>query len=237
MPAYTALLCDADDTLFDFPAAQREAFLETMAQEGYAAQAETLLPLYHRINAGLWARLAEGFITKDTLKVERFITLAREANLSLDAAQVNRRFTEALARQSQLLPGALEAVQTWAAHLPIVLVTNGIAEVQDGRLARSPIRPYITGMLVSERAGSGKPHPKMLLDALTLLNKVPADALMLGDSLITDIAAAAAAGVDSCWYAPQGDLPQGSFLPTYTARSYQDVTRLLLGQESGVPIR
>lgn len=237
MKIYTALLCDADDTLFDFPAAQRLAFLETMTRAGYATRAEALLPLFHRINAGLWARLAQGTVTKGALKAERFTELAREAELSLDAEQASGWFIESLAEQPQLLPGALEAVSNWARKVPIVLVTNGIIQVQEGRLARSPIRPYIKAMLVSERVGRSKPHPKMLLDALALLDKAPEEALMLGDSLISDIAAAHAAGVDSCWFAPGGEpLPQDAPIPTHIARNYRDVA-LLLGQESDSPVR
>lgn len=228
MSPYLVLLCDADDTLFDFPAAQRGAFAQTMEQAGYGGRWESLLPDFSRINASLWEKLARDEIDKDSLKIERFECLAAERGLDLDIHQASRDFIEALAAQSALLPGALEAVRTWSALVRIALVTNGIEHVQRGRLAGSPIAPYIADLVVSESVGFAKPHPAMLRSALKTLGDCPPDqALMLGDNLHTDIAAARAAGVPSCWYAPGTAEPTGHHLPDFVARSYDQVTELL----------
>ena len=52
-------------------------------------------------------------------------------------------------------------------------------------------------------------------------------ALMLGDSLTSDIAGAANAGVDSCWFNPQGKENATAIRPTYEVRSLCQVDGLL----------
>lgn len=230
MPTFDVLLCDADDTLFDFPAAQRGAFAVSMQNAGYEKQWETLLPHFSRINASLWERLARDEIDKESLKTERFECLAAESGLCMDVQQASRDFLSALSHQAALLPGALEAVRVWSGMVRIALVTNGIESVQRGRLAGSPLAPYIETVVVSEAVGFAKPHPAMLHCALTELGDCPPErALMLGDNLHTDIAAARAAGVPSCWYAPGDAAPTGHVLPDYIARHYGQVTDLLRG--------
>ena len=86
-----------------------------------------------------------------------------------------------------LLPGALEAVRAIAEKLPVALVTNGISSVQHGRIDRSPIRPYISALVISGEQGFQKPDPRMIFRALELLGSIePGRALMAGDSLTSD---------------------------------------------------
>ena len=54
--------------------------------------------------------------------------------------------------------------------------------------------------MVSEEAGVAKPDPRIFAIALERLGADPAEAVMIGDSWVNDIAGAAAAGVRSIWF-------------------------------------
>ena len=82
-------------------------------------------------------------------------------------------------------------MQAVAAHLPVAVVTNGIPKVQHGRMDPSPLRQYLSAFIISGELGVQKPDPRMLYAALEALGGVDKSrALMVGDSLTSDIRAA-----------------------------------------------
>ena len=159
---YDLLLCDADDTLFDFGKAEENAFEEVCAYLGFEATPE-LHATYSRINAALWKLLEQGGITQKVLRVRRFEQFLEAIGRSdLDAVQASGVFADALGRQSVPIKGAVEAIARWSKIVPVIIVTNGISKIQHGRMNGSEVRHYIRGMVISEEVGAAKPDPLML---------------------------------------------------------------------------
>lgn len=52
-------------------------------------------------------------------------------------------------------------------------------------------------------------------------------ALIVGDSLTSDIAGGAATGIDTCWFNPRHKKPTGSVLPTYEIHSLGELYGIL----------
>ena len=103
-------------------------------------------------------------------------------------------------------------------------MTSGISFIQHGRLDASPLRPYLSALVISEEIGAAKPNPRIIHEALRQLGGiVPTRALMVGDSLASDIACARNAGVDACWYNPAGQ-PRPNDLPV--AYEISDLAKL-----------
>lgn len=227
---YDVLLCDADNTIFDFNKAEENAFAEACARMGLEAT-PALLATYSRINEALWKLFEQGGITQQALRVRRFEQFLQETgHAQLDAERMAQAFVEALGRQSVPIGGAVEAVRRWSRMLPVIIVTNGIARVQHGRMDASEVRHYIRGMVISEEVGAAKPDPRMIEAGLALAGVTDRSrALMLGDSLSSDIAAAANAQVDACWYNPQGKANDKGLPVAYEIRSLDEVDALLAG--------
>jgi len=200
---YDVLLCDADNTIFDFNKAEENAFADACACVGIEAD-EALLAVYSEINEALWKLLEKGGITQKVLRVRRFEQfLEAIGRTELSAQAMSDEFVAALGRQSVPFSGAVEAVARWSRMLPVIIVTNGIAKVQHSRMEGSEVRHYIRGMVISEEVGAAKPDPKMIHAGMEMAGVTDKSrVLMLGDSLSSDIAAAANAGVDACWYNP-----------------------------------
>ncbi len=227
---YDVLLCDADNTLFDFSAAEANAFAIACAPAGVKSTPENLA-LYSRINDALWKRLERGEVTQAELRVRRFEQFMDAVGATGDARSFADHYADALAAQAVPLPGAIEAVARWRRVLPVVIVTNGISATQRGRMARSPLREMIAGMVVSEEVGAAKPDPKMLRLGMEIAGvQDPGRALMLGDSLSSDIAGAANAGVDACWYNPRGERNAPGLPVRYEIRSLDEVDAILTGE-------
>ena len=227
---YDVLLCDADNTIFDFNKAEERAFEAACAFAGLTASPE-LLATYSVINERLWKLLEQGGITQSVLRVRRFqLFLAAIGRTDIDARDMGDTFADALGRQSVPLPGAVEAVARWSRVLPVIIVTNGISKVQPGRMEGSEVRHFISGMVISEEVGAAKPDPRMLREGMALAGVTDARrALMLGDSLSSDIAAAANAQVDACWFNPHGQRNEKGLPVAYEIRSLDEVDAILTG--------
>ena len=203
---YKLILLDADDTIFDFQAGNRRAVAALMAELGLSSP--TVFDEYQAINYACWQALDRGEMTQDVLHVERFRRFLAQKGRSDDPARVADRFAELLGGQAILFPGAEEVVKALSERLPVAILTNGITAIQKRRMSISPVRRWISRLVISQEAGVSKPDPGIFRIALDGVD--PKDALMIGDGVGSDVAGANAAGIDMCWYNPGGKtLPEG----------------------------
>ena len=149
MPHYSYLLFDADNTLFAFDAANRNAFHAVCRQCDIPDTDETFA-LYERCNNAMWAAFDRGECTKDFLVVERFRRFLEGMALDRDPALCNRINLKALGESTLLLPHAEEVCRTLSRTHRLYIVTNAVASVQRSRLHRSAVAPYITDAFISE---------------------------------------------------------------------------------------
>jgi HAD superfamily hydrolase (TIGR01549 family) len=129
--------------------------------------------------------------------------------------------------QQILLPGALEFCKAVAEHMPIYLVTNGLARVQHSRFESSVLAPYIAGLVISEEVGAYKPDPAMVYVALNEAGAGAEEAVLLGDSITADIPAAKNAGVASIFINHEGKIPENHGAD-YAVTNLPDAQRIIL---------
>jgi len=224
---YRYLLIDNDNTLMDFGAAEKAALRDTLTACGLPAD-EATCATYHRINDSLWKALERGETTQARLKVERFALLLAELGRTQPTAdELCNTYQEQLSHHAELLPGAMELLQTVHGKVKIALVSNGVSFIQRGRLSRCPFTPLLDAVLISEELGVRKPDPAMIFAALEALDCTdPAQAVMMGDSLSADIAAAVNAGIDSIFYDRKGT---GADKATHVIRHLSEAAKIILG--------
>ncbi|MFR5797039.1 MAG: hypothetical protein ACLUI3_16895 [Christensenellales bacterium] len=110
---YDVLLCDADNTLFDFNKAEENAFAMACETMGFSSTPE-LLATYSKINEALWKLLEQGGITQDVLRVRRFEqSAAIHRRRRADVRRLLRRWVGRAPPD-----GAVEAVRCWSAKIP-----------------------------------------------------------------------------------------------------------------------
>ena len=200
MSRYEYLLFDADNTLFDFEAANHNAFAATCRYCGLT-YSEELYEFYESINRPLWHQLDKGEVTKEFLVVERFRRFLAQLGIDRDPAECNRIQLENLGLSTALLPHALEVIQTLSRTHKIYIVTNAVASVQRARLGASELAPYITAAFISEEAGAAKPSKAYFDYVMARIDGITKDnCLVIGDSLSSDIKGANNAGLRGCWF-------------------------------------
>lgn len=207
---YPYLLFDADNTLFDFDQAERNAHLLLCRAHGLAFSEEGY-QLYHKCNADLWRDFDRGLCTKEYLLVERFRRYLAITGERADPEALNRDHLRALGEGAMLLPGAEELCRVLSREHRLYLLTNAVASVQKARFANSAIAPYFQGAFISEEVGVGKPDSAYFDYVFHAVPGLARDnALVIGDSLTSDIQGANNAGLPCCWFNPKGQpRPQG----------------------------
>jgi 2-haloacid dehalogenase len=224
---YKSVFFDADDTLFDYPQAERAALLSCHREFLVPVEPEIFIGAYRRHNHDVWQQFERGETDQATLRVERFRRLAAELGIpDLPLERISSYYLEMLSGQSQLMPGALGLVRKLARKFPLALVTNGIAAVQKRRFAASPITPYFRSIVISEEVGIAKPDPRIFRPALEKIGVRAGEVLYVGDSVTSDMAAARNAGMDFCWLNPGGiPVPAGQ-APAFIIASVHEVAAL-----------
>ncbi len=202
MPAFPLVLFDLDHTLFDFEGSKVIAFNEVLAAEG-VSDPSAYLDLFNKVERPLWAGLEQGELTLDSLNSRRFEGLVDAADLDADPATMASSYLAWLGKSGGLFPGARDLLDDLVDHCTLALVSNGYGEVQHARMDNFEIGHYFDAIIVSSEVGVAKPHRSFFDHAFDALgNPDPTTALMVGDSLTSDMAGANNYGLTCCWYNP-----------------------------------
>ena len=221
------LFLDLDDTILDFHKAERIALSKTLTEFG-VEPAEEVLTLYHRINLWHWEQLEKGKLTRDEVQVGRFAALFRELGVSADAVRCTRSYEGNLAVGHYFLPGAEEAVANLSQKYRLFLASNGTASVQSGRLTSANLYRFFETVFISQELGFNKPA-KEFFDACfaRIPDFDPKKAVMVGDSLTSDILGGKNAGITTVWVNPERRLPHPEIVPDYEIESLAQLEALL----------
>ena len=96
-------------------------------------------------------------------------------------------------------PEAEPLLRSLAVDHRLALLTNGAGDVQREKLSRTPFGPYFAAVIVSAEVGVGKPDARIFKLAAERLGVDPREAVMVGDSLVRDVAGAKSAGMAAVW--------------------------------------
>lgn len=231
MTQYRWLLMDADNTLFDFDAAEEYALTRTLIHFGLSPT-PTLKAKYREINSGLWSEYDKGRITQETLGPRRFQLLFETSEFSGepgDPQQWSAFFLDSLADCPALMPGAEQLCYRLSRRYILALTTNGISRVQRKRLKASPLERYFEDrVFISGEMGCRKPE-KAYFDAVLSALGVGSQrsrVLVIGDGLSSDIKGAFQSRLDSVWLRRPG-AKAGVPNPTYVVESLAQLEQLL----------
>lgn len=220
------LLLDLDDTILDFHKAERIAISQTVREFGLEPT-DAVLNRYHEINKWHWQQLELGIMTRAEILVNRFAVLFRELGEEVDAAACARVYEKNLSMGHYFLPGAEETVAYLSKKYRLFLVSNGTASVQKGRMTSANLYRFFETVFVSQEIGHNKPS-KAYFDACfaSIPGFDPEKALMVGDSLSSDIQGGINAGIKTVWVNPDHK-PCGNIKPDYEIEALHQLPALL----------
>lgn len=208
MPRTTAVLLDFDDTLVDnsFVPAAVERACSTVADSVDGLDRAVLL----RANSEAWMAYWPGAEGRcwlgelDMLDVSREVWRRALAKCGCEdpgvvdlAFDTHQRVAQEMDRLFDDVTEFLAALR--CSQLPVALVTNSSSRSQRARLAAIGLDEAFDHVVISGELGVAKPDAAIFLEALDRLGVAASEAWHVGDSLSTDVAGAAAAGLRSVW--------------------------------------
>jgi len=213
---YDVFLFDADNTLFDYDLAEKNALSIMMEQYGLIYN-EEIREKYREINMDAWNRFEQGEITKTELQSSRFELLFKHMGANVNGTTFNTGYLEQLGKGSFLIDGAYEICKFIAqSGKKLYIVTNGLLATQEARIKHSTISKYILDSFVSEVVGYEKPHIKYFQHVFASISAPQKDrVLIIGDNLRADIAGGINAGIDTCWFNLRLEKNNTDIKPTY----------------------
>ena len=224
---YDWIFFDADGTLFDYDAAEVMALRGAFERCALPFEPE-FGPLYTEINAAIWRDFELGKISQQQLRTKRFDRLFAAVGLTADSAKFSRHYLAILGAQTDLLDGAEGVVRALVGKIRMLLITNGLAEVQHPRFAAASIRDCFAEIVISGEIGLAKPDPAIFDFAFERIGRPAKErVLMVGDNLGSDILGGANYGIDTCWYNPEGT-PNGQGVePDFEIRELQEILEIV----------
>ena len=201
---YTHLLFDLDHTLLDSHESERLAYAHTMATIGLP-DPDAHFDRYVAINHTMWASVEAGDLQPGEVRHRRFEQFTDELGIDADPHAMADAFVYGLGQFGDLYDGARTVLESLAGRATLAMITNGLSEVQRARIERLGLSHYFHTVIISSEVGVTKPRREIFDLAFAGLGDPGAEtALMIGDSLTSDIAGGRNAGIDTCWYNPRG---------------------------------
>lgn len=196
---YTFLFLDLDNTILDFYKAEHIAVAKTLAAFGIDPT-DAVCTRYSQINKLHWEMLERGELTREQVITDRFGMLFRELGVKADPAACAQMYEGNLSQGHYFLPGAQEALEQLSRKYRLYLASNGSARVQAGRLESARIGKFFEGVYISQEIGADKPSAVFFERCFA---RIPGfdrrKAIMVGDSLTSDILGGQNAGIATCW--------------------------------------
>lgn len=221
------VLLDIDDTILDFKKAEAIAVKKTFELMGIASD-EKLIARYSEINQRQWERLERSELTREQVLVERFRILFDEIGVSAPAEMAQVTYENLLSIGHYFIDGAEKLLNELYGKYELYVVSNGTAFVQDRRLKSADIVRFFKGIFISERVGHNKPSKEFFDAALGGIEGFdPECAMLLGDSLTSDILGGINAGIKTCWFNPKGKAPRPDIVPDYEIKHLSEFPELL----------
>ena len=205
MRTYKHIFFDLDQTLWDFEANAREAFLEIFKMFDLSTKIPDFEKFFEKFifyNELLWEKYRKGSIAKNILRTERFRLVFEEFNIKNNdlATTVSDVYMDITPKKSILMDGTKEVLEFLKGRYILHILTNGFPEVQDVKILNSGIGNYFTKIITSYDAGFQKPDKRIFEYALKTNNAKKTESIMIGDDLKVDILGAKKFGIDQVYF-------------------------------------
>lgn len=221
------LFLDMDDTILDFHKAEAIALGKTLGQFGLAPTA-AVCARYSQINREHWQRLENRELTRDQVVVGRFAALLQEYGVEADAYAVAMTYEGNLSQGHYFMPGAEAALQRLSKKYKLYLASNGTSRVQWPRLESAGIKAYFQDIFISQDMGADKPSVEYFQRCFDRIDGFDTSrAMMVGDSLTSDIRGGKNVGMKTCWVNARKETGREDIPADYELESIAQLEELL----------
>jgi len=226
---YKYLLWDIDGTILDFVAAEKCAIRALFKKYCIGECTDEMLDQYSKINKRYWEALERGEMSKPEILVGRFVEFFKSIDVNTEiASDFNDDYQITLGDYVIFEAGAKEYLESLKGKYRLIAVTNGTKVAQEKKLKTSGLDIIFDSVYISEDIGIEKPN-KGYFDRVFNQEGLSnlSEAIIIGDSLTSDILGGNNAGIDTCWYNPQKKVNSSEVVVTYEIEKVTDFENVL----------
>ncbi len=197
---YKILLFDLDDTLLDFQANERDALPRVFDFFGYTLTDE-MMKAYHTINNQLWTDYENGEVMMSEMLNSRFAKTMAKFGVAVDGVAWEKHYQALLGDGHHIIEDALEVCRRLEKTHRLFVITNGVRKTQLNRLKAAGLYDLFEDIFTSQGIGYQKPAKEFFDHVISHISGFDTrEALIIGDSINTDIKGGIESGIDTCWF-------------------------------------
>jgi putative hydrolase of the HAD superfamily len=209
MKPYKCIFFDLDHTLWDYEVNSCDTLGELYVSYDLNAQGvynlDTFKQQFKKVNTQLWDLYDRGMINNEVIRKERFKQILEYFDIRNEklCQDLSVDYLHLCPQKSTLIPHALETLQYLANHYSMTVVTNGFDEIQNVKLTAGNLHSFFAHIVTSQKAGHKKPSREIFDYAMEANGVKCNEVIMIGDNLLTDIAGAQNASIDTVFFNPE----------------------------------
>lgn len=228
-PRFDWILFDADGTLLDYDAAESHSLSVSAGSFGVSLS-PGMHQAYREINSALWRKFELGQVSSEALRVRRFDELAELFGWKISGSDFSNAYLSVLSRSGHMMKGARVMLDSLPGDYQLAVITNGIRDVQYGRLSEAGILDKFEHIIISEDAGAAKPSPDFFDYMCRKIDETRKDRMLIvGDSISSDITGGVGYGIPSVWFNPESIPNRTAVQPDWEIRDWNGLKRILSG--------
>lgn len=225
---YEFILWDIDDTLIDFKASESAALRSCFEQYGVELL-DSDIRRYSEINHNYWKLLEQGKVVKSEMLVQRFtdfINILDKPNI--DGSQINNSYQLALGDYVVMFDYGMELCIKLKETRKQYAVTNGTIVAQEKKLQKTGLNNIFDNVFISDKVGYQKPDLRYFEYCFQQIPDFQKEkAILIGDSLTSDMKGGNLAGIDCCWFNHRKEEAPSDLKMEYEIQSLLELNQIL----------
>lgn len=225
---YKFILWDIDDTLIDFKASESAALRSCFVKYGVELSDEDI-QVYSKINREHWKLLEQGKAVKSEMLVQRFTDFIEFLDQPhVDGGAINENYQLALGDTVVMYENALSICKELKELKKQYAVTNGTIVAQKKKLNNTGLVHIFDGVFISDEVGYQKPDIRFFQYCFQNIPDFDTEsAIIIGDSLTSDMKGGNVSGVDCCWYNPRHEVNELEVKIDYEIHSLSELRNII----------
>jgi len=230
---FDAVLFDLDDTLYPYPpcnAAGKEAAWHEARCREYDLDRDAFEELYQEGRRSVKREVAGTAAAHQRfLYFKQALQAHTGTNRSSDALALGEAYWSAYLDEMQLFEGVSETLSALqAAGFDVAIVSNLTTRIQLQKIERLELESVTDVVVTSEETGREKPSASLFTMALAQLDRRPSETLMVGNSVVSDIAGGNGVGLTTALFNGDEPDPSGHRRPDYRIDDFSEIQELVL---------
>ena len=204
------IFIDIDNTLLSFSEYVKHTMQTGFEHFGLKRYEPYMYDTFTEENNKLWRRIEQGTLVFSELEKVRWNIIFSRLGIDFDGTVFEKYFRRALYDSAIPMPYADEMLRYLSGKYILCAASNGPYEQQVHRLEVAGMKRFFDYIFISEKLGASKPSEEFFRRAFAELNGgreeaiMPADTIIIGDSLTSDIDGGRNYGMKTCFYNVSG---------------------------------